>query len=292
MGSESAEDVARIEKLSFWTPEANIEPISGGISNLNYKVTTPSRAYVVRFADDDPVHHIERKREARIARAAHEAGLSPRVVIAENGVFALEWIEARPMSDADLNDPRQLTRIAELIRRCHQDMPQHVSGPTPGFWPPHMIRVHIAQLSKAGDAFEKRFPDDLKALSSLETIAAPHEIAFCHNDMMAGNILDDGTRLWLIDWEYAGFNAPLYDLANLISNNALGPEVERHLLNAYFSSPPTDEVMRKYTALKAMSALREALWSRVARETSPVSFDYDAYAQQFFDQFDEIVRTL
>src|SRR6202034_3934325 len=111
-------------------------------------------------------------------------------------------------------------------------------------------------------------PAALTALAAraerLELTVGPVNILFGHNDLLAANLIDDGTRLWLIDWDYAGFNSPLFDLANLASNNDLAEDQERYALEAYFGQPPDAALWRAYTAMRVVSLLREALWGMVS----------------------------
>jgi thiamine kinase-like enzyme len=126
----------------------------------------------------------------------------------------------------------------------------------------------------------------------LETAAGPFDIVFGHNDLLAANFLDDGERLWLIDWDYAGYNTPLFDLGGLASNNELSEAQEMWLLEAYFEQPVRSELWRRYQAMKCASLLRETLWSMVSELHSTIDFDYAAYTadnlarfERSFDQF-------
>ena len=105
------------------------------------------------------------------------------------------------------------------------------------------------------------------------------------------NFLDDGQRLWLIDWDYAGFNSPLFDLANLASNNELAPEQERYVLETYFGAPPTPELQLQYSAMKCASLLRETMWSMVSEIHSKLDFDYKAYTADYLARFERTLAT-
>jgi thiamine kinase-like enzyme len=89
--------------------------------------------------------------------------------------------------------------------------------------------------------------------------------------------MDDGSRLWLIDWDYAGFNSPLFDLGGLAANNELSEVQETVMLSGYFDRAPDAVLWRKYRAMKAAAALRETLWSMVSEQHSELDFDYPAY---------------
>ncbi|MGL6209488.1 MAG: phosphotransferase family protein, partial [Paracoccaceae bacterium] len=100
---------------------------------------------------------------------------------------------------------------------------------------------------------------------------------FGHNDLLPANFLHDGSRMWLIDWDYAGFNSPLFDLGGLAANNALMSAQETVMLTRYFDREPDAALWRSYRAMKAASALREALWSMISERHSTLAFDYTAY---------------
>jgi thiamine kinase-like enzyme len=102
------------------------------------------------------------------------------------------------------------------------------------------------------------------------------DIVFSHNDLLAANLIDDGARLWLIDWDYAGFNSPLFDLGGVCSNNDLDGEQTEALLMAYHGRVDR-ELLRRFSAMRCASLLRETLWSMVSEIHSTLDFDYAAY---------------
>ena len=103
------------------------------------------------------------------------------------------------------------------------------------------------------------------------------DLVFGHNDLLPANFIHDGARMWLIDWDYAGFNSPLFDLGGLAANNGLSERQEARMLSSYFDRAPDAELWRKYKAMKAAAALRETLWSMVSEIYSEIDFDYAAY---------------
>ena len=120
----------------------------------------------------------------------------------------------------------------------------------------------------------------LRAPSALETAVGPIDVVFGHNDLLAANFIDDGKRLWLVDWDYAGFNSPLFDLGGLASNSELSLEQAEALLRLYFDRPVDDELRRRAAAMTAASLLRETMWSMVSEIHSAVDFDYAAYTAE------------
>ena len=104
--------------------------------------------------------------------------------------------------------------------------------------------------------------------------------------MLAANFIDDGQRLWLLDWDYAGYNTALFDLANLSSNNALSLQQEDWILENYYRQPVTDRLRRRLAAMKCVSLLRETLWSIVSEIHSTLDFDYVNYTGKNLSRFE------
>jgi thiamine kinase-like enzyme len=270
----------RIHALGIWNGPIDISAITGGITNRNYLVRDGALKRVVRLGDDIPVHHISRSNELAASKAAHAAGLSPAVIHHAPGVLVLDYIESKALTPEDLRDAGTLERVMPLVRACHHDIAREFRGTATIFWVFHVVRDYIATLDAAGSTYSPIFSDLLAKAERLERAAGPFEIAFGHNDMLAANFLDDGKRLWLIDWDYAGFNTPLFDLGGLASNNEFSEDAEQAMLEAYYQKPLTPDLWRRYQAMKCASLLREMLWSMVSEIHSTIDFDYAAYTAE------------
>ncbi|MBB4230158.1 phosphotransferase [Rhizobium mongolense] len=280
----------RIHALGIWQGPIEIAPIAGGITNRNYLVTDRISRRVVRLGVDIPVHHISRQNELAASQAAHAAGLSPAVIHHEPGVLVLDFIEARALTAEDIQDAQMLARIVPLVRACHHDIPLHFRGQAMIFWVFHVIRDYAATLVAAESGYAPMLPALLERAELLEQAAGPFDIAFGHNDLLAANFLDDGKRLWLIDWDYAGFNTPLFDLGGLASNNEFSEGAERQMLETYFGRPLTRDLWQRYSAMKCSSLLRETLWSMVSEIHSTIDFNYAAYTAENLARFERAYK--
>ena len=276
----------RIHALGIWQGPIEISPISGGITNRNYLVSDAVARCVVRLGTDIPIHHISRQNELAASRAAHAAGISPAVIHHSPGVLVLDYIEARALSPEDVRTPDMLARIVPLIHACHHDIARQFRGQAMIFWVFHVIRDYAASLKESGTPYLPLLPALTGRAETLEQAAGPFDIAFGHNDLLAANFLDDGKRLWLIDWDYAGFNTPLFDLGGLASNNEFSEAAERMMLEAYFDRPLTSDLSRRYGAMKCASLLRETLWSMISEIHSTIAFDYAAYTAENLGRFE------
>ncbi len=282
---DNAQALARINALPLWGGPIDIEPLGGGRTNLNFTVTGQTGKFVVRIGEDIPEHHVMRFNELAASRAAHAAGLSPGVVHAQPGLSVLQFIKAKTLDEPDIGAPGMLERIVPLVRRCHHDIPVHLRGPALIFWVFHVIRDYANTLED-GDSPHGAHLADFRAIAEqLAAASGPFDIVFGHNDLMAPNFLDDGNRLWLIDWDYAGYNTPLFDLGGLASNNLLNEAQEAHMLELYFEAPVKGDLMHRYTAMKCASLLRETMWSMVSESTSSLDVDYAAYTSENLTRF-------
>lgn len=266
-----------VRGLPIWSGPVDPQPLGGGITNVNFTVQDGDRRVVVRIGADIPVHQVMRFNELAASRAAHAAGISPEVLYHAPGVLVIDWIEGRTLSAQDVAAPAMLERVLPLIARAHREIPHHLRGPVLAFWVFHILRDYAASLRASHSRYIDLLPGLLSEADSLATAIGPVEIVFGHNDLLPANLIDDGTRLWLIDWDYAGFNSPLFDLGGLAANNGLSPAQEVWMLETYFDRPADTALLRPYRAMKAAAALRETLWSMVSEHHSDLEIDFAAY---------------
>jgi len=275
----------RIVELPCWKGEIDIEPLGGGMTNLNFKVVDDSGAYVVRLGVDDPVHLISRANEIAAGAAAHAIGTSPEPVYREAGIQVTRFVDGRVFAEADVRVDGNLERIVELLRRFHRDLPQRFDGVPVMFWVFQVLRHYRNLIERGGSPHAGRMPELARIAAELEAAVGPVEIVFGHNDLLAANFIDDGDRIWLIDFDYAGFNSPLFDLANLASNNELAAAQEQAMLEQYFGTTPGAAVIAGYRAMKCASLLRETLWSMVSELHSQVDMDFADYTRKNLERF-------
>lgn len=269
----------RIRALPLWKGGLSIEPLRGGISNESYLVTDGAGRHVVRFGRDFPFHHVSREREIMTARAAHAAGFAPEVQYAEPGVMVTAFLGAKTYGAEDVRADRE--RIALLLRRFHTEMPRHISGAGFMFWVFHVIRDYARTLEAGGSRMASELPGYLALAEELEQAQTALPVIFGHNDLLPANILDDGSRLWLIDFEYAGFSTAMFDLAGAASNAGMTGDESGEFLSAYFGGQPSAELLRSHAAMQCASLLREAMWSMVSElHLAAPGVDYVAYTQE------------
>jgi thiamine kinase-like enzyme len=281
---------ARISAIPYWTGPVECQPLHGGLSNESFKVTHAGEAFVVRFGKDFPFHHVFRDREIMATRAAHAAGFAPELVYAEPGVMISRFIEAKTYDAADVR--ANIPRIAETVARFHNTMAQHVSGPGFIFWVFHVIRDYAHTLKAGGSRMMEHLPGYLELAAEMEAAQVPLPIVYGHHDLLPANFMDDGSKLWVIDFEYAGFSTPMFDLAGIASNAEFNTEQAGELLTAYFGTSPDDALMKSHAAMQCASLLREAMWSMVSEiHLDTPGIDYVAYTRENLDRLDAALAT-
>lgn len=266
----------KVKGLTCWGGPVEPVPLGGGITNVNFVVQDGARRAVVRIGDDIPVHQILRFNEVAASRAAFEAGVSPAVLHHEPGVLVIDFVEGRTMTAADLRQDAMLDQALDLVIKVHREMPKHLRGAALTFWVFHVIRDYARTLGEGGSRHLDAVAGLLADAARLERAVGSIEMVFGHNDLLPANFLHDGTRLWLVDWDYAGWGSPLFDLGGLAANNGLSDAQERRVLQRYYGGLDAG-LWRRYLAMKAAAALRETMWSMVSEIHSDLDFDYAAY---------------
>ena len=281
----------RVAHLDFWSSHVEPEPLGGGITNSNFIVDDQGERFVVRVGNDIPIHGVMRFNEIAAARAAHAVGISPEIVYSADGVFIMRFIEGQTLTEQEVREQQNLERIIPLIQVCHNEIPRFFQGPALVFWPFHVCRNYIFTAREGNSRMIDSLPRFLDLNEELEKTVGEIKLIFGHNDLLAANFIDDGQRLWLLDWDYAGYNSAIFDLANLSSNNELSSEQEDWILETYYQQPVTDRLRRRLAAMKCVSLLRETLWSIVSEIHSTIDFDYVNYTGKNLSRFENAYET-
>lgn len=260
-----------------------VEELPGGLTNQNLKVTTPAGTHVVRLSrSDGELLGIDRAAESYNTRAAEVAGAgAPFVDFREDlGLLVIGYLGGRSYVDADLRVPGALPRVAAAMRLLHAG-PRFVTD----------FDMFARQAAYLTTCLDRGFPippdytdhaDDFARIGvALE--AAPLPTVPCNNDLLAGNIVDDGHRIWLIDYDYAGNNDAFFELGNTWTECGLDDEHLDELVTAYVGHESPQLVAR--ARLQAtVSRYGWSLWGFIQAATSADDFDYYGWGQERFDK--------
>jgi thiamine kinase-like enzyme len=266
--------------------------LSGGITNRNFLVSSPgmTERYVLRLAGNDTyLLGISREVEHAATVAAAGVGVGPDVVayIRPEGYLVTRFIDGAPLALEVVHEPETLRRIGEALRRIHD-------GPAiPGLFVPFRIVEAYRALAMARSVSIPAAYDLAHAVAArieLALLTSPVELRPCHNDLLNANfIADDGGRIRIVDWEYAGMGDPFFDLGNFSINHELTADEDDVLLRAYEGSPaPAERVHAAHLArlrlMRLVSDFREAMWGVLQQGISSLEVDFRAYAEEHFDR--------
>jgi len=267
--------------------DLTLTPLSGGITNRNFMVTVAGATdrYVIRLAGNDThLLGISREVEHAATVAAAGVGVGPEVTafIRPEGYLVTRFITGSPVSDDAVHQPETLRRVADSLRRIHD-------GPAiPGIFVPLRIVEAYRALALARGV---RIPVEYELAAAigrrieLACLEAPLEPRPCHNDLLNANFIDDGARIRIVDWEYAGMGDPFFDLGNFSINHGLTTDEDMVLLAAYDSvDSPAPARLARLTLMRVVSDFREAMWGVLQQGISTLDVDFVAYATDHFDR--------
>ncbi|MCY1127277.1 phosphotransferase [Frigidibacter sp. RF13] len=275
----------RIRALPCWQGEIEALPLKGGLSNESWKVTDGRGAHVVRFGVDFPFHHVFRDRELAAARAAHAAGFAPEVEWAGEGAMVSAFLDARTWTETDMR--ANPDRIGRLLADFHGRMLTHLEGPGAVFWVFHVIRDYGRTLAAHRSRFAAELPRLLAVNAALEAAQIPLPIIVGHHDLLPGNFLEADGRLWLIDFEYAGFGTAMFDLASAAGNGGMALVQEGTMIEAYLGAAPDAAFLKSFAAMKCAALMREAMWAMVSEIfLAAPGADYDTHARDYLGRFE------
>ncbi len=265
--------------------ELTLTALSGGITNRNFRVDAAgtSDSWVIRLAGNDThLLGISREVERAATVAAAGVGVGPEVTafIRPEGYLVTRFIVGSPLSDEAVRRPETLRRVADSLRRVHE-------GPViPGLFVPLRICEAYRALALARGVSIPAAYDDATAVGrrvERALLADPIEPRPCHNDLLNANFIDDGTRIWIIDWEYAGMGDPFFDLGNFSINHELSVEEDAIFLAGYQREPRPHHLAR-LTLMRVVSDFREAMWGVLQQGISSLDIDFVGYASSRFER--------
>jgi thiamine kinase-like enzyme len=259
-----------------------VTELPGGLTNQNFKVTTPDGIFVARlFSDGGELLAIDREHEYRNSLLAAAAGVGAPVIEyrPDERVLVLGFVEGRTLTNADVAEPAMLTRIARACRTLHG------AGRFAGDFDMFEVQAgYYATAKSAGMSIPAGYDELMPAFTAARSaLAAGAEGTVpCNNDLLAANFIDDGERIWLIDYEYSGNNDPCFELGNIGGECGLDDEALAALVTAYYGTPRPGRFARaKLFGLVARYGW--TLWGAIRHHSSQLDFDFWSWAMERFE---------
>jgi thiamine kinase-like enzyme len=262
-----------------------LETLGGGITNRNFRVDVDGESLVLRIGGKDTeLLGIDRTVEHEASLAAARSGIGPDVVdfVEPEGYLVTRYVEGRPVPPEEMRTAPRIAEVAEALRRFHEGRP--ILGRFDSF---RVVEAYCTTARAHGVAIPKAYERSRTTAAAIEHARGPaaERLSPCHNDLLNANFIDDGTRLRIVDWEYAGMGDRFFDLANFSVNHEFREEHDEALLATYFGELE-DADADALVLMRFMSDFREAMWGVVQQGISKLDFDFAAYAAEHFGRLE------
>ncbi len=259
-----------------------VQELPGGLTNRNYKVTTPDGSFVARvWSAGSELLAIDRDSEYRNSAIAAASGVGAPVIDyrPDDGVLVIGYIQGRTLANSDVAVPANIARIARACRRLHSggrfgndfdmfDIQRRYAS---------VVRARGFRIPAGYDDLMPQFQAIQRALAVRDAGTVP-----CNNDLLAGNFIDDGMRIWLIDYEYSGNNDPCFELGNIASECLLDDDGLAELVTQYYGRPLRNKIARA-RLLGLAAKYGWTLWGAIQSAASPLDFDFWSWGMERFD---------
>ena len=262
-------------------PESEIRaaPLTSGLTNQNFRVEVDGEPYFVRLpGQSTDLLAVDRANELHNTRAAATAGVGPQVIAhdPDSGALVLDWIDGRTMSNAAFAEPGTPARIAAALRQLH-------AGPRfrDDFDMFRLSEYYLGVVNERSIRVPDGYRDELPRVALIEAALTAHPLPSvpCHNDLLAENYLDDGRRLWIVDYEYSGNNDPTFELGNTAQELGFDSGRQEELCAAYFGEA-TPALLARMRLQMIMSDVGWTLWAAIQARISSIDYDFWGWAEE------------
>ena len=260
-----------------------VAELSGGLTNTNYQVITPDGAFVARISSGgSELLAIDRDCEYRNSVTAAAAGAGAPVVEyrPRDRLLVIGYIEGRTFEAADVAAAANIPRIAEACRRLH-------NGARFGndFDMFDIQRRYLSVARSRGFTIPAGYDDLLPRFTAAEKALAVRAgtTVPCNNDLLPANFIDDGERIWLIDYELSGNNDACFELGNIGAEAHLSDDALAALVTAYYGRPRRSKIARARLLGGLVGMYGWTLWGAIQHAASPIEFDFWSWAMERFE---------
>jgi thiamine kinase-like enzyme len=256
-----------------------------GLTNVNHLVERDGERFVVRIPGAGTSEYIDRRAEAVAARSAAAAGVNAEVILFDDsdGLMVTRFVDGAVTMDAErFTDLAAAARAGTAFRRLHTTAVPFATD----FRLFPMIDEYKALLASKGATLPAGYADAERQAAAARAALEAHPVALVpsHCDPLCENFLDTGERMYVIDYEYAGNNDPMWDLGDLSVEGGFTASQDAALLRGYFGAEPPAEQMGRMVLYKALCDLLWTLWGVIQHVNDNPADDFWAYAVGRFER--------
>jgi len=277
----------KLQTLDIFSGSIDLKLFEGFMSNNSYLASDDNNKYVEKIGGNREHYGVVSHHEVEANKAEYKAGISPKVIYNDDSILIFQHIDSKELTIEEIREKETLKRIISLIKIVQKKVVNYIEGPNLSIGLFQTIKNKITILKERNTQYTDKFDNFVKDCEIFERKYKSHEIVFAHNDFYFKNILDDGKKLWLVDWEFSGFNPLLLDLANLSRSNELSEEEDDFILEEYFGGTVTKTSKYKFQELKCASLLKGLLWGMMSEIFSEKVFDYKSYTDRMYARYIE-----
>ena len=278
----------KIHSLPCFRDVSDVVVLPGGLTNQNFKVIDATGSYVVRFSSDVVHLGIDREVELCCLKNVESIGVAPHLVYSESGVLVTSFVEGASLTDESANRRAVLFAVVNAFKQLHNPL-HDLHGRIFFVSPYRSITEHIRTIREHNIPIDGDLEQYSAVTRKLYSSLPPFVPVLCHADLVGGNVIFDGKKAWLIDWEYAGMGDPLFDLGWFAVGNNLSEDSCRFMLDNYCEEQD-EHTWSSFNAMRILCALRDALWGVVQTHGSALDLDYGEHARKYFEIYEKLMR--
>ncbi len=259
-----------------------LEELSGGLTNRNVKITTCDGVYVARCTDTSTdMLGIDRDREYFNTKAAEQAGVGAPVIDyrPDLGILLLGYLNGQTLCNGDFQRTEIVRKAAGAICALHNGPRFRGRFDMLERQPSYLKTVLDNGFRIPADYLDhtETFDRIARVLSATDQTTVP-----CNNDLLAGNFIDDGDKMWLIDYEYSGNNDPCFELGNTWSEVGMTTDQLEEFVSAYYGRRLRHKTARAHLQ-GIVAKYGWTLWGCIQNGSSTIEFDFWEWAMERYD---------
>ena len=271
---------ALLDQVPLVKNRTSVTELSGGLTNRNLAIDADGTKYVARISSNSSdLLNINREDEYKNTIIAADVGIGATVhdYLPGQGLLLISYINGKTFGAQDIAN--NLPRVAKSVKTLHSAKP-FVSD-----FNMFTLQKRYLDIVQSNNFiypdkyldYEGHIADLKKALSVL-----PSEIVPCNNDLLPGNFIDDGEKIWLIDYEYSGNNDACFELGNIWAEAFLEYDALVELIDAYYGAHRPEKIARAWLQ-SLMAKYGWTLWAAIQASISDIDFDFRAWGGEKFD---------
>ena len=271
---------ALLDQVPLVKNRTSVTELSGGLTNRNLAIDADGTKYVARISSNSSdLLNINREDEYKNTIIAAEVGIGATVhdYLPGQGLLLISYIDGKTFGAQDIAN--NLPRVAKSVKTLHSAKP-FVSDFNMFTLQKRYLDIVQSNRFIYPDKYldyEGHIADLKKALSVL-----PSEIVPCNNDLLPGNFIDDGEKIWLIDYEYSGNNDACFELGNIWAEAFLEYDALVELIDSYYGAHRPEKIARAWLQ-SLMAKYGWTLWAAIQASISDIDFDFRAWGDEKFD---------